>query len=570
MGRRTETASNFKQLHHVSPTKESIFEGILKPFDASGKFRPSGAEGELRRLSVRSAGVTVFSQGVVFAVQMIATVVLARLLAPADFGVVTMVTTFSLLLMSFGQNGYTEAVIQRSELDHFLASNLFWINLGVGFVLAAGFAAAGSLMARFYHDPRVAHVAVGISLTIFICGTSVVHLALLKRALRFSVTSANDILSGVISVAVTILLAWAGKGYWALVAGAVTRVLIQSIGAWYLCRWIPSFPRHAAGTASVVRFALNVYGRFTLNYSARNTDNLLVGWRFGSSSLGFYKKAYDLFCLPANQLLTPVLEVALSALSRLERESEQYRRYFLNGLSILAFVGMGVGGGLTLAGQDLIRFLLGPGWEVSGRIFTFFGPGIGIMLLYNTSGLIHLSSGRADRWLRWVVVEFTVTFLLFLVGLHWGPIGIAAAWTASFWILTLPAFWYAGRPIRFGVTPMVAVVWKYVLASLLAGCASSAIIRQIPSLITAPGALGAAVRLGAISSLFTALYLGAVILLHGGCDPLYRFAKLLPDIVPWAKISRSPALSEAGSPQGLQEDSLLASEEPGLQTEEAS
>jgi O-antigen/teichoic acid export membrane protein len=541
----------------------------LKPFDASGKFRPSEAEGELRRLSVRSAGVTVFSQGVVFAIQMIATIVLARLLAPADFGVVTMVTTFSLLLMSFGQNGYTEAVIQRSEIDQFLASNLFWINLGVGFVLAAGFAAAGSLMARFYHDPRVTHVAVGISLTIFICGTSVVHLALLKRALRFSVTSANDILSGVISVAVTILLAWAGKGYWALVAGAVTRVLIQSIGAWYLCRWIPSFPRRATGTASVVRFALNVYGRFTLNYSARNTDNLLVGWRFGSSSLGFYKKAYDLFCLPANQLLTPVLEVALSALSRLERESEQYRRYFLNGLSILAFVGMGVGGGLTLAGQDLIRFLLGPGWEVSGRIFTFFGPGIGIMLLYNTSGLIHLSSGRADRWLRWVVVEFTVTFLLFLVGLHWGPIGIAAAWTASFWILTLPAFWYAGRPIRFGVTPMVAVVWKYVLASLLAGCASSAIIRQIPSLITAPGAIGAAVRLVTISSLFTVLYLGAVILLHGGCDPLYRFATLLPDIVPWAKLSRSPALSEVGSPQGLQGDSLLASEEPGLQTEEA-
>ena len=240
----------------------------------------------------------------------------------------------------------------------------------------------------------------------------------------------NDILSSAVSVAVTILLAWAGKGYWALVAGAVTRVLIQSIGAWYLCRWIPSFPRRATGTASVVRFALNVYGRFTLNYSARNTDNLLVGWRFGSSSLGFYKKAYDLFCLPANQLLTPVLEVALSTLSKLDRESEQYRRYFLNGISVLAFVGMGVGGGLTLAGQDLIRLLLGSKWEEAGQIFTLFGPGIGIMLIYTTSGLIHLSSGRADRWLRWVVVEFTVTFLLFLVGLHWGPAEVAAAWTA--------------------------------------------------------------------------------------------------------------------------------------------
>ena len=525
----------------------------LKPFDAHGEFRPSGDGGELRRLSVRSAGVTVLSQGVVFAVQMVATIVLARLLAPADFGVVTMVTTFSLLLMSFGQNGYTEAVIQRGELDHFLASNLFWINLGVGLVLAAGFAAAGSLMSRFYHDPRVAHVAVGISLTILISGASVVHLALLKRALRFSVTSANDILAGVVSVAVTILLAWAGTGYWSLVAGAVARVLVQCTGAWYLCQWMPSFPRRATGTASVVRFALNVYGRFTLNYSARNTDNLLVGWRFGSSSLGFYKKAYDLFCLPANQLLTPVLEVALSTLSKLDRESEQYRRYFLNGIAVLAFVGMGVGAGLTLAGKDLIRFLLGPGWEVSGRIFTFFGPGIGIMLIYNTNGLIHLSSGRADRWLRWVVVEFTVTGLLFLVGLPWGPVGIAMAWTASFWILTLPAFWYAGRPIRFGITPIIGAIWKYILASLLAGCASAVIMRQMPSLLAAEGVFGAAFRIITISLLFSALYLAAVIVLHGGVDPLYRFAKLLPDMVPWARLSRfAPSEAVVVGPQNPQ------------------
>src|SRR5580704_16147494 len=134
----------------------------LKPFDANGTFRPVGATSEFRRRAVRSAGVTVLSQGVVYGTQMIATVVLARLLAPSDFGVVTMVTTFSLLLMSFGQNGYAEAVIQRAEMDHLLASNLFWINVGVGLLLAIGFAAAGSVLARFYGDLRVAQVTVWI------------------------------------------------------------------------------------------------------------------------------------------------------------------------------------------------------------------------------------------------------------------------------------------------------------------------------------------------------------------------------------------------------------------------
>jgi PST family polysaccharide transporter len=520
----------------------------LKPFDHDGEFLPTELGGELRRRAVRGAGVTVFSQGVVFAIQIVAAIVLARLLAPSDFGVVTMVTTFSLLLMSFGLNGYTEAVIQREDLNHHLASNLFWINVGVGILFALIFSAAGSALAKFYNDPRVAHVAVGISLTIFFTNFSVIHLALLKRALLFSVTSANEVLAGILSVVVMIPLAWAGYGYWALVAGAVARPLFQSVGAFYLCRWLPSLPGRANGTADVVKFAMHVYGRFTVNYCDRNMDNLLVGWRFGSDSLGLYKKAYDLFVLPANQLLLPVQEVALSTLSRLDRESGQYRRYFLNGLSILAFIGMAMGAILTLEGKDLIRLLLGPRWDASARIFIFFGPGIGIMLVYHTIGLLHLSLGKADRWFRWVLVEFTVTGLLFLLGLRWGPAGVAAAWTVSFWILFIPAFWYAGKPIRFGVAPMLVIVWKYVLASLTAVVATVAIIHRMTSLALAPGISGVLLRIFIISLMFLVFYLIAVIILHRGPGQLYGFAKLILDVLPSAGNRTQDSLPGTGEP----------------------
>src|ERR1700722_92331 len=548
-----------------------MLRGRLKPFDASGIFRPVGATGEFRRRAVRSAGVTVLSQGVVFGTQMIATIVLARLLAPADFGVVTMVTTFSLLIMGFGQNGYSEAVIQREDIDQSLASNLFWINVSAGLVLTLIFAASGSLLARFYGDPRVARIAVGMSLTILLNSTSVLHLSLLKRALHFSVTSANDIVATIVSVSSMILLASGGWGYWALVAGAVIRLLVQSAGAWYLCHWIPSLPRRVSGTSSVVRFASNVYGRFSFNYLTRNTDNLLVGWRFGSTSLGFYKKAYDLFLLPANQLAVPVSDVVLSTLSRLERGSAQYKRYFLNGLSILAFVGMGAGAALTLMGKDVIRLLLGPKWGAAGQIFTFFGPGIGVMLIYTTSGAIHLSIGRADRWFRWVVLEFSVTVLLFLLGLHWGPTGIAAAWTASFWFLTIPAFWYAGKPIHFGVTPIVATVWRYVLASALAGCATAASVHAVPSLAVLSGAVGAAVRILITASLFSVLYIAAVIVLHGGLDPVHRLLSLVPDMLPWKKEANAPVPpdSAAVDATNVSEDGLAVPENSRLCSEEA-
>jgi PST family polysaccharide transporter len=274
-------------------------------------------------------------------------------------------------------------------------------------------------------------------------------------------------------------------------------------------------------------------------------DNLLVGWRFDAQSLGFYKKAYDLFALSAGQLVAPLTVVAVSALSRLNRDRAKYRQYLIGSLAVLSFVGMGVGADLTLIGNDVIRLLLGPGWTAAGRIFMFFGPGIGIMVLYGTHGWIHLSIGRADRWFRWGILEFIFTGLLFLLGLRWGPVGIAVAWTASFWILTIPAFWYAGRPIHLGIEPVIAAVWKYVLASLLAGCASAAIVRSFPTFIALPGAFGAFIRIMTTSVLFGALYLGMVILLHRGCDPLYQVARLLREMIPWGKTSKLPAAGDA-------------------------
>src|SRR5882762_1824136 len=190
----------------------------MTPFDRHGQFCLAAPADGFRRRAVRSAGATVLAQTLQLAIQMIATVILARLLGPADFGLLAMVTTFSLLLMNFGLNGFTEVVLQREDVDHRLASNLFWINVAAGIVLAVGFAAAGPLLAWLYGEPRVIAVAGAIALTILFTSMSVEHLALLMRAMRFSDVSANGILARAISVSVSIVLACMGSGYWALVA----------------------------------------------------------------------------------------------------------------------------------------------------------------------------------------------------------------------------------------------------------------------------------------------------------------------------------------------------------------
>jgi PST family polysaccharide transporter len=514
----------------------------VRPFDAGGAFQANVNDGGIRRLAVRGAGVTVLSSGIGLAIQIVSTVVLSRLLVPKDFGLVAMVTTFSLLLVNFGINGFTEAVLQAEKMDRNLASNLFWINITAGLLLTVAFAASGSAMARFYGNPLVARVAIGVSLTIIATSSSVIHQALLKRAMRFTTVSLIAMFSQASSIGVMIFLAWRHWGYKALVVGVIVQAVIQSVGVWSCCHWIPGFPRRVAGTRNMVQFAMHVYGRFTVNYFSRNSDNMLVGWRYGAGALGFYKKAYDLFALSASQLTAPLANVAVSALSRLKPQSPQYRNSLLNAIGVIAFAGMGISAAFTLIGKDLIRLLLGPGWEQAGQIFVYFGPGIGVMMIYYAHSWIHLSIGRPDRWFRWGIVEVAVTFLLFLLMLPFGPVGIAIAWTVSFWILVIPAFWYAGKPIEFGVAPVIAVVWRFVAAALAAGWVTALILGGPASFAAPTSITGAIVAIARTSLLFGVLYLGAVIILHRGFGPVYQVARLLREMMPGRRPLKAPAV----------------------------
>jgi PST family polysaccharide transporter len=507
----------------------------MRPFDADGKIvaLPFVEEsGELRKLTVRGVGATLFAGMSTLAIQVAATITLARILTPKDFGLIAMVTTFSLLLVNFGFNGFTEAVVQRDEMNEPLASTIFWINLGFGVVLTSIFAASGSLLARFFHDAEVQRVTEFVSLTIVATSVSTVHLALLKRAMRFSAVSANDIIARFISVLLSIGLGLNGWGYWALAVGAIAQPISTTIGAFWLCRWMPKRPRWVSGTKESLNFALHTYGNFGVNYLSRNTDNLLVGWRFNAQSLGYYKKAYDLFALTANQFVASLAIVIVSGLSRVVKSPALYRRNLLSAISVMALVGMGMGAGLTLMGRDLILVLLGPRWEPAGRIFQYFGPGIGVMVLYNTHSWIHLSIGRPDRWFRWAILEFGVTFSLFLVGLQRGPEGIAMAWSASFWLLVVPAIRYAGAPIDLKVSSVISETWRFVCSSIIAVVAIYLVERTIPSLAHIPGTHGALFRILIDILLLVPIYLGAVIVLHGNLGPLYRFMTVFRDMMP--------------------------------------
>jgi hypothetical protein len=119
--------------------------------------------------------------------------------------------------------------------------------------------------------------------------------------------------------------------------------------------------------------------------------------------------------------------------------------------------------------------------------------------------------------------------------------GIAFAWTASIWILSVPAFWYACKPINIGPAPFIRSIWRYVLAAAVAGCGTAFIINRFSGLESPQDAPEAILRILVITVLFAGSYLVAVVAFHGSLEPIQLVARLMPEFLPWKRFSQSSA-----------------------------
>lgn len=504
----------------------------IKPNNKDDYFSTVHLKSGLKIRAIHGAGAVLFTSAFNFVVHFTYTIVLARLLTPEDFGLIAMVTTFSLLLQNFGGSGITEAVIQKEAINHKTTSTLFWCNATISFGLTIAFMLMAPFFAWFFNSPQLKFITIGIAFSIIGSGLSTIHMAILRRTMQFYVTTYIIMFAAVVSTAITIFMAWQGFGYWALVIYLVSRPLLITIGSWFLCHWRPGRPGKIKDILPMLAFAMHIYGNFILNYFSRNIDKLLVGWRYSVAPLGYYKKAYDLFLLPAGQLIQPLTTVAFAALSRLIHEPDKYRRYYLDAVSIVAFIGMPLSAMMTLTGKDIILLVLGPQWTKAGEIFCYFGASIGVMFIYSTQGWLHVSLGRPERWLRWGVFECIATTAFFIMGLPFGVEGVATAYAASFYILVAPCLWYAGAPINISLSSLFSVIWKYFISALFAGLASYFILYSPTMIATIFTNLNVFSRIAISSALCLAFYIIMITILYRGLKPIRQFISLTKQMLP--------------------------------------
>src|SRR5579872_61722 len=246
----------------------------------SDAFDTEHLHADLKGRSLRGGLVTLTSQGAQFLLQSVSTVVLARLLTPAQFGLVAMITAVTGLGQAFADLGLSEATIQRKEISHDEVSTLFWINVAIGLTLTLVTAALAPLLAWFYAEPQLNSVTLVMSLTFIIGGLRVQHDALIKRQMRFLALAIRDVVCFAVAVPVSIVLAWNGFGYWALVALPLTLNLTQMVLSWLMVRWLPGPPRWSARIRSMIVFGGHIAASYLLLTLIRSADNVLIGWRW--------------------------------------------------------------------------------------------------------------------------------------------------------------------------------------------------------------------------------------------------------------------------------------------------
>ena len=209
---------------------------------------------------------------------------------------------------------------------------------------------------------------------------------------------------------------------------------------WALCDWRPGRPKRRVGARSLVAFGGDVTASNLLSYFSRNADNMLIGWYWGAGPLGIYSRAYQLFMLPVQQINAPLNSVILPALARLQSDLKRFREYYLKALYVVAAIGMPLAALLGILSEEIIQILLGEKWMGVVPVFKVLSVAAVLQPMTNSTGWLFTSLGRTKLMLRWTFIGTLTVVLSFVVGLPYGPVGVALAYAIARFVLIPPAF----------------------------------------------------------------------------------------------------------------------------------
>jgi PST family polysaccharide transporter len=468
------------------------------------------------RQSVRAGLINVGSQAISVALQLLSTVILARLISPESYGTVGMVMTITAFASLFQDLGLSAATVQRAEITPAQSTALFWMNVAVAAVITVILIACAPFIAAFFHRPELVAVTAVLAVGILLTSFGAQHAALLTRDMKFGYLAIARLAGSVAQFVAALLAALAGLQYWALVIGLIALTVVNVALLWFFSSWRPGLPSRASGVRGMIHYGLNLTAFDFVNYFSRNLDNILIGRVWGAESLGYYTRAYSLLLFPINNIRAPVVAVAMPALSRLQDEPEAFRGYYCRLLGVLAFATMPLASYCFVCADQIVHLLLGPKWAAAAEIAKWLAVSSFLQPVAGLFGVVLMAKGLAKRHLRCGAVAALVVTIAFVLGVTHGPVAMSKYYAAAQYLIFVPIFIYASRDTGIRIGDFFRGVYRQAIGALVAGGATALLRLLCPVSIGIQG-------LVVTSGFFAAVFLAFYIFVPGGAAELMYY-----------------------------------------------
>lgn len=414
-------------------------------------------------------------------ISIVSTVILARLLQPSDFGLIATAAPILNFAMVLQGLGFNQAIIQRKEIDEGHMSTLFWLSIAISATLAGIIMVGAPSFAAFFAQPQLESLLIGTAGLLVVAALGAQPYALLTRQLRFKAIAMIDVAGATLGLILTVAVAYVTRSYWALYIPTAATLLINLVGASALANWRVGRPRLDRHVRSMIGFGASVSTFNLLSFLSRNVDKLLIAKVYGADQLGLYDRANRLMTAPLTQASTPITRVLTPTLSRLQDQPERYRRSYLDAASCLMILLHPPLLTAVVFSEAAITFFLGARWVGTAPIFMWLGL-LGLQqFVTGTLEWLFISQQRSQDFAFLGAFNSIVAIISFLVGLPWGPLGVAISYAIADTLIKAPVMWYlAGRRGPVSRTVLLHALKPHLIALAIVAIALLVVKVEIP------------------------------------------------------------------------------------------
>lgn len=430
---------------------------------------------------LRWAGVSQVGRLVL---QLVGLAFLARLLSPAEYGLMAMaatITAFAALLRDMGTGA---ALVQMKRLPYKLVNAVFWFNAALGMALAIVIVALAPLAALVFREPRLQPLLFALAPIFPVTSLGITHQSLLERESKFRSLAKLELSAAAIGLLAALWLAWRGAGVYALVAQGMVAAVVSTSLLWITSRWRPNCRQGWRHLRRLAGYSANLFLFNTANYFQRNVDTMLIGRFLGSVDLGYYNLAYRVLLFPLQNLTFVVSRAMFPAYSRSQEDDGGIAEHYLSSVAVIAFVTAPLMAVAWALRDPLVLILLGTEWMKSADVLAWLAPVGYMQSIVSTSGVVLAAVGRTDLLRNLGIVGVPFLVASFVAGLPWGITGVAAAYCIANGLWIYPVFRTVmgslSRPFGDFATsvrhPTLAGLGTALLVFLVDGCLAEVLV----------------------------------------------------------------------------------------------